>query len=401
MKFFKKDELRILWPFYFEALIINMIYIIPAFSLIYFREIGFSLTQIGFLGSSFALAMLLFEIPTGAIADIFGRKFSVIIGAFLSGLTVISIFFFNDFYIILVLFFLWGLFGTLISGADEAWVVDLLKHKKRKKLIHEYYIKRYSFIRASLLISGFIGALVVKRFGLGIIWPITGGTLIATSMILLFGQEYFVKKKQKIKEHSKNLISHIRTSINFSLKDKSILFLIIISFLLMFVHRFAGEISWYPFLQNLGFQEHWFGYLFSSIVALGIFIPYSSKILIKKFKSYKNYFLVVLTLTMFILILAGLVKILIIILIFFILYRAMFDFYKPVSLIYFQKFIPGKRRATIVSFKSMIASLAVIIASPLAGFTADKMGPQNTILIASFILIPVIILYSRIKSKTI
>jgi len=47
MIFFKKDELKLLWPFYFDALIISILFIIPAFSILYFLGIGLSLTQIG------------------------------------------------------------------------------------------------------------------------------------------------------------------------------------------------------------------------------------------------------------------------------------------------------------------------------------------------------------------
>jgi len=400
MKFLKKDELKLLWPFYIDALIISMLFLLPPFSLIYFRGIGLSLTQIGFLVSSSASAMILFEIPTGAIADIFGRKFSTILGAFLSGLTLILIFFFNEFYIILILFFLWGAFGTLMSGADEAWIVDLLKHKKRKNLIHEFYTKRHSFISAGLLVSGILGALLVKKFGLGIIWPITGGSMILTSIILLFGQEYFIKKKQNIKKQFNHLILHTKKSINFSLNNQPILFLMIISIILVFVSSFTGEITWLPFLQNLGLQEHWFGYLFSFIMVFGIFIPYLSKPLSKRFGGYKKYLIIVLSITAIFLFLVEFINTLVLAIILFVLFMIMWDFYTPVKLIYFQKFVPGKIRATVGSFNTMVASLVVIIASPLAGFTADKIGPQNTIFIASFILIPVIILYSKIRDKS-
>lgn len=399
MKFFNKDELKLLWPFYFDSLIISMLFIIPAFSLLYFREMGFSLTQIGFLDSSFALAMFLFEIPTGALADVYGRKFSVILGAFLSGIIVFSISFFHDFYLILVLFFLWGVFSTLMSGAEDAWVVDLLKHKKRKNLIHEFYTKRYSFISIALLVSGIVGALLVKNFGLRIIWPVTGVAMILASITLIFGKEYFIKKKQNIKKNLKDLIFHTKKSIKFSLTHQSILFLMIISFIMAFVYIFAGEISWYPFLQDLGLQEYWFGYLFSATMFAGIFIPYSSKFLIKKFKGHRNYLVIILFFMAFFLILAGFINILILVLIILWFFMAMQDFYDPVKQIYFQKFLSSKMRATIGSFKGMIISLGAIIAAPLAGFTVDKIGPQNTILMSPIILIPVIVLYFMIKDK--
>jgi len=397
MGFFKKDELKLLWPFYLDALFITILFIFPAFYIIYFRNVGFSLAQIGFFISSMSLAGVLFEIPTGSIADIFGRKFSTILGLFLSGLAIISIMFFENFYLLLFLFFLVGMAGTLVSGADDAWIVDLLHHKKKKNLIHEFYTKRHSFMSVALLMAGIIGALLVKKFGLGIIWPITGGSMILTSIIFLFGKEHFVKKKQKYKKQVKKLLSHTKNSIKYSLKHKTISLILIASVIMMFVFVFAGDLTWYPFLQDLGFQEHWFGYLFSAGCFLGIFIPYFTKPLIKKIGGYRKYFVLILSLMFLLLFLIGFINALVLVIIIYILFISMYDFYGPVREIFFQKFVPGKMRATIGSFKNMTTALAAIIIYPLVGFIADKISPQYTIFIGAFVLIPIIILYSKIK----
>jgi MFS family permease len=147
----------------------------------------------------------------------------------------------------------------------------------------------------------------------------------------------------------------------------------------------------------LGFQEHWFGYLFSATFAFGIFIPYFTKPLIKKIGGYKKYLMAVLSLMFLLLFLIGFINSFVFVIVIYILFMSMYDFYGPVREIFFQKFVPGKMRATIGSFKNMITALAVIIAYPLVGFVADKIGPQYTIFIGAFILIPVIILYSKIK----
>ena len=109
MSFFKRDELRLLWPFYLDCLVVSIFFLYPVFYILYMRDIGLSLFQIGLLASFTALAGVLFEIPTGAIADILGRKFSVILELFLSGLTIISIFFFKDFHTLLF----YSLYGVL------------------------------------------------------------------------------------------------------------------------------------------------------------------------------------------------------------------------------------------------------------------------------------------------
>ena len=77
MKIFAKDELKYLWAFYVERFISHVIFFAPAFWIILFNE-TLSLGQIGILFSIFAVSTFIFEIPTGAFADMFGRKASTL-----------------------------------------------------------------------------------------------------------------------------------------------------------------------------------------------------------------------------------------------------------------------------------------------------------------------------------
>ena len=114
----------------------------------------------------------------------------------------------------------------------------------------------------------------------------------------------------------------------------------------------------------------------------------------------KKYLIITLALMAIILFATGFTRILIPVLLIYLLFNAIGDFFMPVDKVFFQKFIPTKMRATLVSFKSMAYSIGGIIAPPVAGFIADKITPQYTIFIASFILIPAIILYSKIKNSS-
>jgi len=75
------------------------------------------------------------------------------------------------------------------------------------------------------------------------------------------------------------------------------------------------------------------------------------------------------------------------------------DLSVPISDAFTQKFISSKTRATILSFKSMIISLAYAISYPLTGFIADTVGTQNTIVIGGLFLIPAVYCYWRINPK--
>ena len=75
-----KNELKNLWPFYVHSLVFNISKVIMPFYVLYFLGIGFSFFQIALIGSIRSVVSVAFEVPTGVIADRYGRKFSVILG---------------------------------------------------------------------------------------------------------------------------------------------------------------------------------------------------------------------------------------------------------------------------------------------------------------------------------
>ena len=62
------------------------IYMVFTLSTLYYVvEAGLNPLQLVLIGTIMELAVLFFEIPTGLVADYFGRKVSVLIGTFLIG----------------------------------------------------------------------------------------------------------------------------------------------------------------------------------------------------------------------------------------------------------------------------------------------------------------------------
>lgn len=399
MVLFKKDELKLLWPFYFAALFLTIFIIYAAFMIPYFISIGFSMLQIGFLISSAAFAIFLFEVPTGAVADVFGRKFSSLLGIFLSGILFIIAFFFQDFYSFIIIFFLVGVATTLISGAGEAWIVDLLRHHKKQNLIQEFYSKSASLSGIGLFVSGFMGAFLVGKFGLSIIWIVTGGTFILNGILYLFAKEHFVKRKSKVTKQLKQTSVQIKESVKYSFKHKVILIILIASAVIFLADSFSGSLAWYPFLKNLGFQDAWFGYLFSGIAFVGIFAPLLVSKGVKKLGGYKKYLVTLLIIFALLDLSVILIYVLYAALTIFMISVFFENLYSPARVTFFQSFIPSKMRATITSFREMWVAAIGIVAPPLAGFTVDKIGPQYTIVLGGLLSIPAIILYSKIDEK--
>ena len=158
---FKKDELKLLWPFYLYYLVFGLSTMIMPFMIIYFVNLGFSFFQIALITSAFGIAMFLFEVPTGAFADSFSRKYSVILGFLITAFAVILIPLMTNFYLLLFMWVLAGIGMTFVSGAEESWVVDNLNKFKRTDLHQEFFIKSGSLAAFGAIFAPFVGALLV------------------------------------------------------------------------------------------------------------------------------------------------------------------------------------------------------------------------------------------------
>lgn len=396
MIFFEKGELKLLWPFYLSAFLSGLFFIYPAFYIIQLQQI-LTLTQIGFLITALSFSSFIFEIPTGAIADIFGRKFSVLLGYFLQGFSLIFISITTNFYLLLIAFFLYGIFGTFVSGADISWSTDNLLFKKRKNLISNFFIKEQSFNKLSLIFSGFIGTILVLKLGLNIIWFVSSLSFFFAGFVLIFIPEHRLTKEKK-KTFSR-FLNKSKESIKYSIKNKFILYLLVALFFVSFFTVARGNISWQPLLEESGFPIYYLGILFSIIAFFGIIAPYFAKPLIKKIGKTNIFLSVIIIAQAFISFLilfskSWIFEIFIMVFLYFI-----FDLYNPIRKSYYQNFIPSKMRATINSFSATILALAFVLSAPLTGLLIDNFGPRTTIAISSLFLIPAFILYLKIKDR--
>ena len=76
------------------------------------------------LGTALEVAVLIFEVPTGVLADTYGRRRSVIMGFLLMGSGFALEGAIPTFAAVLAVQAVWGVGYTFISGALEAWIAD-------------------------------------------------------------------------------------------------------------------------------------------------------------------------------------------------------------------------------------------------------------------------------------
>jgi MFS transporter, DHA3 family, tetracycline resistance protein len=93
-------------------------------TLYYATVIQLSPLKLVLVGTALELAILLFEVLTGVMADMISRKISVLIGFVLIGLGFLLEGFIPAFMVVLTAQVLWGIGYTFTSGATQAWLSD-------------------------------------------------------------------------------------------------------------------------------------------------------------------------------------------------------------------------------------------------------------------------------------
>jgi MFS family permease len=95
---------------------------------------GLSMGQVLQTQALFALTIALFEVPSGYIADLWGRRNAILVGSALNAVGFLSLLGADSFFDFLVYEFILGLGFSLISGADLALLYDTEVYLHENKL---------------------------------------------------------------------------------------------------------------------------------------------------------------------------------------------------------------------------------------------------------------------------
>ncbi len=133
-----------------------------------FTIAGLTPFQLVFVGTAMEAAVFLAEIPTGAVADLFSRRLSVIVGHAGMGIAFVVEAAFASFVGVLVAQVLWGVAYTFTSGATEAWMAGELGEPDEATLAQVFFrASRWSTIAAVVAVpASFLLATVSLRLPL-------------------------------------------------------------------------------------------------------------------------------------------------------------------------------------------------------------------------------------------
>lgn len=114
---------------FFHAFMVVMPVFVPLL-----QGYGLSMSQVLQTQAMFALTIALFEVPSGYIADVWGRRKAILLGSALNAVGFLSLLHADTFVDFLVYEVLLGLGFSLISGADLALLYDSEVHLQERGL---------------------------------------------------------------------------------------------------------------------------------------------------------------------------------------------------------------------------------------------------------------------------
>ncbi|MDD2634572.1 MAG: MFS transporter [Bacteroidales bacterium] len=104
---------------------------------LFYQENGLSLRDVLTLQAIYSIAIIVLEIPSGYLADVWGRKNTIILGAILGTLGFAVYSFSYGFFGFLIAELILGMGQSFISGSDSALLYDSLKQNNQEK----HYVK--------------------------------------------------------------------------------------------------------------------------------------------------------------------------------------------------------------------------------------------------------------------
>lgn len=338
--------------------------LIAPIAVLFLLNKGLSYTQIMLLQSINAISIFLLEVPTGAVADLIGRKLSLIISniMIIIGLAIYVLTY--NFYIFIVAEIMFGLGLSFKSGADSALIYDSLKLLGRT----DEYTKIQGRAQSYSLMMQTVGSIAVGYLysvNVNLPYIISIGLIAISGATALFFKEVSTYKK----EERPSYFNQIRESSAYVVSHQKVRAIIIYS---VFIYVFWRIGFWYyqPYMKAVNINAKHFGILFAIFNLMAAIGSWKANSIINLMKDKSIMILSGLFLSSFLLM--GITRLSIGV--FFIIPQEVARGLRtPILLKYINENIPSTQRATIISFKSLAENVAVAIMYPFVGLMIDNL----------------------------
>ena len=234
---------------------------------------GLDIFQVFIANAAFTAGSVLFELPTGVVADTWGRRTSFLLSAIILLATTLAYLAVADSGGGLLAFcavsVVMGLGFTFYSGAVEAWVVDALKATGFEGQLDRVFA-RGSMITGMAMLVGTIGGGLLGSIDLGLPYLVRAAMLGLVFVVeLITMQELgFAPRSLRLAKLPSELRKVAAESVAFGWRKRSVRLLMVFSF---FQWSFLswGFYAWQPyFLELLGTNAVWVAGVIAASIAL-------------------------------------------------------------------------------------------------------------------------------------
>jgi MFS family permease len=339
----------------------------------------------------FTAGMVVFEIPTGVVADTVGRKASYLLGTITLSIT-------TALYWMLWLwhapFFWWavvsvllGLGFTFFSGAVDAWLVDALSATGYTGGLEAVFGRGLVVTGIAMFGGSVLGGVIAQATNLGVPFLVRAAVLVVMFVFAFFVMRDLGFTPDRSMGPAKATRNVLTQSIEHGLRKRSVRFVILAA-------PFAGGVGIYafyalqPYLLELYGDESAYSIagLAAAVLALaqvagGVLAPRIRGLFAKR----TTVVIGASVASIVALGVLGLNSLFWLAIVFLVLWGFVFAVTGPVRQAYLNDMIPSKQRATVLSFDSLFGSLGGVFIQPALGRAADVWGYGTSLVIGAVV----------------
>ena len=343
---------------------------------LYFLSHGISQAQIGQLFGVFMISMSVFNIPTGAFADVVGHKTSVVIGLIFQALNGLIFYAYPTFPGMLIGMLSAGLGLALQTGAWSSLTYEILEKANKVDSLAEVMGKAGAYFAMAAIVGSLLGAPIFKfapkiPFLLFFICIALAG-VVATQI------EY---QKPENKPSWLKLLTTTKDGILFTIKNQKLMGLMILTIAMTTGRMLMNQNISQPYQVSIGVDIVFIGVTAAIVQAIQMGVSATTYKVANKIGYDWSLMLTILIPALAVLLMSRVSNIVSLGLI-FIFYAAQ-AFKEPIAGYLGQKAMISTHRATMASTSSVMSSVIVGLLLPIGGKSIDLFGINYTLVILS------------------
>ena len=328
---------------------------------------GLSLSQILIIQSAYSIAIVLFEFPSGLLADNYSRKNLYSLSKLFLIIMFLIVLFSNQFYLIFAAWFCYGISAALDSGTLDAYIINQLKLAHREAELRKFLAVSNRLEIVGLLLGSSLGGILYHFIGINI-YVLGTVFLVASTLISFFFFKETTKSESLQDSHVMVLKKQITDSFKELRKQPRLSLILIFDFLTQIFFQTHFQL-WQSFFLSKGIDSQYFPFFYIAFQVITLF-SYSINIDgIKKYAGVLKFspLIVFLPLTFFL----GKIEIFLTAYFLFVFVFYVIEFILNYQ---FNKMVSVENISSLISFKSTVSRIGSVLLLCILSFMVKQMS---------------------------